>query len=749
MKNMLFRFLILYLFFLAHTSFSQTLLLEKWSSHTSLVNVLSSDYDKQNRIWCATNGGVFTFNLINNDYTSYNNTNGLYSSESKIIKYNHFTNEIYLGTTNGVLSIFQGFKWTNILDIKNASLTNPEISNFYFTDSIVYIVGGFGLSTFDPRKQVFLKTPSRLGNIPSGTPANDCVIFHDTLWVATSAGLAKISTKVNISNPSNWQNITQIDGNNNPSIRFLASINDSLYAFSDTTIFKWENDNFISVTKLSRYDVINSVEVFEQKIIYSTPYAIRDLTGEMYFYYLSSPNREKLNGFAISNNGILSIYLENNGILFYDTKTQTKKHFLPNSPLSNLFSYLVVDELGAVWSATEVDPRGQGIMRLYQGIWTNFNTFLFPEITSNHYFKLTAVGNKIYASNFGSGLLEITTVGDSFALKKFDQTNSPLTGVIQDNKYIIVQQTQFDTRDSLLWIVNYSNGNPGHLLIAKDKNDNFYPFLYSIERNYHHLVIDHYGTKWIASSEGQGLIYFNENRTLEDTSDDIIGDLKRLTSLPSNVISTLSIDKFGYIWCGTSQGIFIIINPESVLNANAPIIRKLKVLVDESIFCIYVDPLNNKWIGTPDGIYVVSSNGFDIIANFNKNNSPLISNDILSISSNPTTGIFYFGSSYGLVSATSLIVKPLQNYDIYVYPSPYHPKKDNYLVIDGLAPETEIKILTINGDFVQGLSTSSRKALWDGKNSRGEYVSSGIYLISAKSFTNSESAIFKIAVINE
>lgn len=746
---MFFRIFTCFLFFLVYSSFAQNLVLEKWISYTSLINVLSSDYDKENRIWSATNGGVFTYNPLNNNYISYNNTNGLYSSESKAIKYNYFTNEIYLGTTNGVLSIFQGSKWMNILDIKNSSLTNPQISNFYFTDSIVYIVGDFGLTTFDPRKKVFLKTPARLGNIPSGTPAYDCLIFQDTLWVATGVGLAKISTKMNISNPSNWENVTHIDGDNNPSVRFLVSLNDSLYAFSDTTIYKWEKNNFISVTKLSSYDVINSVKVFEQKIIYSTPYAIRTLTGEMYFYYLSSPNQEKVNSFAISSNGILSIHLENNGILFYDMKTQTRKHFLPNSPASNLFSFLVVDEMGAVWSGTETDPRGQGIMRLDQGIWTNLNTFLFPEITSNHYFKLTAVGNKIYASSFGSGLLEITTFGDSLSFKKFDQTNSPLTGIIQDNKYIIVQQTQFDTKDSLLWIVNYSNGNPGYLLIAKDNNDNFYPFLHSVERNYHHLVIDHYGTKWIASSDGRGLIYFNENKTLEDSSDDITGDLKRLVSLPSNVVSTLSIDKFGYLWCGTSQGIFIIINPESVLKGNAPIIRKLNVLSDQSIFCIYVDPLNNKWIGTTDGIYVLSSDGFELIANFNKNNSPLISNEIISITSNPTTGIFYFGSRYGLVSATSLIVKPLPNYDISIYPSPFYPKKDNYLVIDGLAHETEIKILTINGDFVQNLATSSRKALWDGKNSRGEYVATGIYLISAKSFTNSESAIFKIAVVNE
>ncbi|MGQ9819834.1 MAG: type IX secretion system anionic LPS delivery protein PorZ [Candidatus Kapaibacteriales bacterium] len=746
---MLFRVFLLFLFVVLNDTLSQNLALEKWHSYTSLVNVTSSDYDNENRIWSATSGGVFALSLTNHEYLSFNNTNGLYSSETKTVKFNPFTNEIYIGTTNGVLSIYQNSKWTNLLDIKNASLTNPEISNFYFTDSIVYILGGFGITTFDPIKKIFLKTPSRLGIIQPGTPANDCLIFHDTLWVATNIGIAKISTKLNISNPSNWQNILNFNENHNPRISFLASINDTLYAFSDTIIYKWENDKFISVLELPSYDFINSVEVFGKRILYSTPYAIRDLNGEMLFYYLSSPNLEKFNGFTISNNGLLSIYLENNGILFYDPKSQTKKHFLPNSPASNLFTFLVVDDSGAVWSATETDPRGQGIMRFFKGKWINFNTLLYPEIKSNHYFKLTSIGNKIYASNFGSGLLEITTNGDSFLLKKFDQTNSPLTGVIQDNNYIIVQQTQYETKDSLLWMINYSNGNPGYLLIAKDNNDNFYSYLFSTERNYHHLAIDYHGTKWIASSDGRGLLYFNENGTLADTSDDIFGDLKRLTSLPSNVISTLAIDKFGYLWCGTSQGIFIIINPESILSGNVPIIRKLKVLADQSIFCIYVDPLNNKWIGTPEGVYVISSDGFDIVANFNKNNSPLISNEILSITSNPTTGIFYFGSRYGLVSATSLIVKPLPNYDLFAYPSPFYPKKDKYLVIDGLAPQTDIKILTINGDFIQSLATSSRKALWDGKNSRGEYVTSGIYLISTKSFTNSESAIFKIAVINE
>lgn len=728
---------------------SQEVALDGWRSATSLVDVISSDTDKNGALWCATSGGVFYYSPINGDFRFFNNTNGLYSSDAKIVKFNSKTNEIYIGTSVGVISIFDGTKWENILDIKNSSFPNPEILNFYFADSIVYIVGGFGITTFDPIRKVFLKTPSRLGNIQAGTPVTDCTIFQDTLWVTTPAGLAKISINKNIANPSNWQNLTQIDGSNLCCIKSFATASDTLYFFGDTTIYKWENGKIEQIIQLPSYDVINSVQLYQGKLLYSTPFAVRDLSGAIYFYYLSTQYKEKINGFVISKNNEFVLFLKNNGLLFFDPKTQSGRHFLPNSPASNLFTFICVDSLGAVWSATESDPRGQGIMRYYKGKWTNFNTSLFPQIVTNHYIKLSAVGSKIYASSFGSGLLEITTINDTFTFKLFDQSNSPLTGIVQDARYVVVQQTQYDFKDSLLWIVNYSNGKPGFLLIAKDNQDNFHPFLYQTERNYHHLIIDRWGTKWIASSDGEGLIFFNENGTLTDTTDDISGDLKRITSLPTSLVSSLAVDNFGYIWCGTSQGMFLIINPEAVLKRNVPIIRKLKVLADQPVFSIYVDPLNNKWVGTAEGVYVLSPDGFDIIANFNKENSPLLSNEILSITSNENNGVFYFGSRNGIVSANSLIIRPLQSFNISVYPLPFSPKKDKFMIIDGLAPQSEIKILTINGEIVNTLSTSSRKLLWDGRTYRGDYVTTGIYLISAKSSTSSESEVFKIAIINE
>jgi flagellar hook assembly protein FlgD len=63
--------------------------------------------------------------------------------------------------------------------------------------------------------------------------------------------------------------------------------------------------------------------------------------------------------------------------------------------------------------------------------------------------------------------------------------------------------------------------------------------------------------------------------------------------------------------------------------------------------------------------------------------------------------------------------------------------------------DSEIKILTINGELVRTLNTQSKKTFWDGKDYTGKYVQSGIYLLVAKSLTTKESAVHKIAVINK
>jgi len=166
--------------------------------------------------------------------------------------------------------------------------------------------------------------------------------------------------------------------------------------------------------------------------------------------------------------------------------------------------------------------------------------------------------------------------------------------------------------------------------------------------------------------------------------------------------------------------------------------------------CITVDPLNNKWVGTKTtGIWVLTSDGSSVIAQINTNNSKLLDDNIRSIALNPKDGTVYVGTEKGLSSFKTYLVEPLPEYseNLKLYPSPYKPEKGN-LSIDGLIESSNIKIITPYGKLIKDFtSPGGRVAYWNGKDSNGEYVASGIYFVIAYSSDGSKNSIGKVTVI--
>ncbi|MFN3269946.1 MAG: two-component regulator propeller domain-containing protein, partial [Candidatus Kapaibacteriota bacterium] len=658
------------------------------------MNILSATIDKNGNLWCATDGGVFHFKPNSEeDFVGYNSLNGLNSIETRYIGYNIYTNEIFVGTNDGALSIFSPDKgWENILDIRKSQFTRLEVNHILFQDSIAFISGGFGFTTFDVHKKVFLKTPARLGNFPNGTYCNHSVIFGNHLWVATELGVARIQMTEKITNPTSWENFTSSNGLKDQNVLFLATDTENLYAFSKNEIYKFNGTNFETFMTLESYEKINCVQVFDGKIYFSTTNFVRDLNNQLLYFINESPQRANINGFLFLTKDQVAIFLNKSGLVLKNITKEELKFYLPKSPISNQFTYFDVAPNGGFWSATNSDPRGEGLMFLKDANWTNFTTFLHPKITTNNFTKVTCVEDTVYASSWGEGLFIIYPSSDSFVIKNYNSLNSPLTGIPANPNYVVVEQTIYQPSKSILWIVNYSDAKTGHLLISLDKFGKFHGFIRTPLRKFNNILIDEFGTKWISSKDGAGLYYFNERNTLEDTTDDVLGNLTWSVSLPSTNIYSMAYDKNGYIWCGTGQGIFLILNPGAVLNNSNPIIRKLKLLEDYSINCIHIDALNYKWIATSKGIFVLSPDASDIVLTLTKENSPILSNDVTYIKSNPADGKYYFGTNKGLVVANSLIVQPLDNYQISVSPQPLYLPQDQYLLIDGLAMDTEIKI---------------------------------------------------------
>ena len=106
-------------------------------------------------------------------------------------------------------------------------------------------------------------------------------------------------------------------------------------------------------------------------------------------------------------------------------------------------------------------------------------------------------------------------------------------------------------RDNNLWVSNYGASLPLHVR----KNDGNWksfstPFLLPGNR-VAQILIDDNNFKWIVSPLGGGLICFNDNNTIDNTTDD---QWKLLSSnggngnLPSSDVLCVEKDKEGFIW---------------------------------------------------------------------------------------------------------------------------------------------------------------------------------------------------------
>ena len=172
------------------------------------------------------------------------------------------------------------------------------------------------------------------------------------------------------------------------------------------------------------------------------------------------------------------------------------------------------------------------------------------------------------------------------------------------------------------------------------------------------VSVDLWNQKWIIIPRGGGIVVYNHGDDISNPMDDQVKKVKTGTgqgNLPSNDVRCVAVDRDNEIWIGTVEGVAVIYSPENVFNPNysfdaqqvyveqAGISQYL--LESEVVTAIAVDGANNKWFGTANaGVFYMSSDGTEQIHHFTAENSPLLNNNILSISIDHQSGEVFFGN---------------------------------------------------------------------------------------------------------
>lgn len=728
---------------------AQEIRLSNWQTISSLYTVKSMDVDAEGACWAATTGGVVRYVPTTGAITEYRNVAALQSLDCSAMYCDRVAGDVYVGQQSGALDILRpNGTWTNIRDIRRATqYPRRSILGFARRGDTLLIATEFGIVLWDVRSEVFVATIDRIGNLEENTAVRSIVIHNDSIWAATAKGLAVAPLNVpTLRLPSVWKVLARAEGLDIDDVTFCTASADTLAVTTRRRLFLWDGARFVSALE-TREDINGlayldgAFEVSTSTLLYRGSDTSRLSTGGTVRGYRGQP---------IGSQTVRLVAVE--GLGFGIVTTGNAVEMAPiRCPSSNQFADLSIDTRGNLWVATDDNPGrgfgGQGVSWFDGLTWRTISTSNQPLLESNNCYSVSSLPDgSTWVGTWGRGALRCIPSDTGLSVEAFTFTNSSLRGVSGDSTYVLVSGARVD-RYGRTWLLNEQAAN--QLLSVRTEN------LWSARANctnsrenvVRHMAIDLNGTVWLGGHQGLGLIAYNDRNT-PGTDDDICNKLTSSNSqLPDNAISALAVDLNGALWIGTSKGLAVITSAGSVSNSSVPFVRRVSVLSSATVVSdITVDALNYKWIATTSGVYVLDPSGTEVLATITSSTSPLLDDNVRSIAVDDSTGLVYFGMIGGCSVARSSSIRPLATFDLTCYPQPFSPANDRTFVIDGLAPDSDIRITNISGTMVTALQVRGRQAIWDGTDATGNTVAPGIYIVSASSASAGTAAVAKFAV---
>jgi ligand-binding sensor domain-containing protein len=320
----------------------------------------------------------------------------------------------------------------------------------------------------------------------------------------------------------------------------------------------------------------------------------------------------------------------------------------------------------------------------------------------------------------------------------------------------------FDQENNL-WISNFGSVQP----LRVRKNDgswkNFSLPFSLFENALAQIVVDDNNFKWIVAPLGNGLISFDHGTSIDNISDDRwkrYGGGPGNGNLPSSEVLSLAIDKSGFIWVGTTDGIGVIQCPAESFTVQGceavlPVVPHGNfsgfLFKGQEVRSIAVDGADRKWVATKSGVFLVSATGEEVIYQFTEDNSPLLSNDVKKIAIDGKTGEVYFATLKGICSFRSTATQGAETQvpeSVLVFPNPVPPGYAGTIAIRGLVNNAIVKITELDGRLVYQTRALGGQAIWDGRNYKGQKIASGAYLVMVTDEGRKERTATKIFFIN-
>ncbi len=727
----------------------------EWKNFTDMKNI-TAIASTANDVWCGTSGGVFRYRISDSSFQKFSNSEGLSSNNITALAIDKY-GSVWIGQNSGAIDVYSPSTqtWRYVRDIILSTKVHKSIRNFFMQGDSLYISTDFGISLFSISKFEFSDTYSNLGALAQ--PSVGAAIFSEKkIWAITTQGIAvsKIGA-TNLAAPESWDTY--------PSINDGYSINEfhgKIYVGSGQGFLTFNNGVWTKINGIN--SAVRTLASTDTVLYYTDGRTIFTFSTAQTIQPYSVAAPGGISCGTLQNSSTLFVGLIETGLGFLNPTRSQWKVVAPNGPASNYFSSIVIDENNTVW-CTSGGVGGKGLGKgfySYNGKeWKNYNIATTPSIPSNDCFSIAlGANNSKWISTWGAGLILVNSKGD--VARVFNRTNAGFIGTPENNNYIVAGTVATD-RFGNPWTTVFE-ASVSSKAIWKMKPDSLWEPYPAGANGYKAMlgtVIDRNNTKWFVNVFPDFLpsdrlapkaVFFNESINIAGTSDGW-GTISKSDGITETAITSIVVDKDGAVWMSTTSGVTIITDPQQPLKRISKVLNPN--LRDQYITCIAIDPLNNKWLGTPRGIFVLSPDGTTLLNQYTveNTNGKLVDNNVLAIAFDMKRGIAYFGTEKGLSSMEIAATASVEKYaTIEVAPNPFLIPNSGSVMIRGLVDDSMVKVLTINGTLVNQFSAQGGgRAFWNGKKSNGEYVASGIYLFVVYTQNGSQVAAAKVAVIRK
>ena len=748
-----------------------------WRDHLPYDNIVAVEKDGS-VFYAATPYSIFTYDLSDNSIEKLNK--GIEISDIGIssMSYNDQESTVVVGYSNGNVDLIKGKQTTNIPAIKTASVSgDKQIYSIHCVDNWAYLATGFGIVKLDLDKEE-VKDTYIVGDGGTYAKVYDVATDDTMIYAALDDGIkeAQLSNSF-LSDFSQWTDKTGLPLN--WPVSQLHEFNGKLYGsfqgsgFADDSTYAFDGSTWILDTIQAGRDVLKIRDDNNRLIIaqHSTVARLSDVNVEEELLFNYGGNAF-LSHDAYFDGSITWIASEFKGLIRAESNWQVSS-VSPRGPLYTENYSMTTNDDGDIWVAGgslygnlgTSAYESQGVYRFKHEYWATYNKHTLPgslfDSTGGFDFTYVALdpsdpAHVFVSSNSELGLMEMQ---DGTPIQLYNKSNSSLQERTSFTDVYDISQCHFDD-DGNMWVVSSRSTSP---LSVKTTDGSWEAFscssLSSIVRLTNSILTD--DGLLFAAAINTGLWVYNNSETPEGSDD----QCRMLTTsmgsggLPVNQVNCVAEDLDGEIWIGTESGPAVIYSPSNIFgsgdfDAQQILIEQdgnIQVLLEtEAITCIAIDGANRKWFGTRgSGVYLISEDGTDQVLHFTEENSPLLSNEIMSIAINGNTGEVFFGTLNGIISYKGTATDGDDRLSsVYAYPNPVSPGYDGTIAIKGLARDSDVKITDVSGNLVYETTSTGGQATWDGRTYDGMKVKSGVYLVFASSEDGSFAAATKIAIVN-